>query len=201
MSSVQTYKHYAPNHHVDNDAVTVFGFWIYIMSDCILFACLFATFAALHTNTFGGPGPKDLFSLPLVFAETLILLTSSFTYGLGLLYGFKGQRNKVLILLFITFLLGLSFVSIEITEFVEMIKDGHSWQTSGFLSSFFALVATHGLHVSMGLIWMMGLMIQLWRNGLTKMTKRKLIALSLFWHFLDIVWIFVFSVVYLLGMV
>lgn len=188
-------------HHHDNESMIVFGFWIYIMSDCILFASLFAAFAVLHTNTFGGPGPKELFSMPIVLAETFILLTSSFTYGLALLAAFKKHQGQVLAFLMVTFILGLSFVAIELTEFTHLVHEGHSWRESAFLSSFFTLVGTHGLHVSMGLIWMLGMMIQVKRHGLTRMTQRKLTALSLFWHFLDIVWIFVFTIVYLMGMI
>jgi len=189
----------AQHHHHDTESTIVFGFWMYIMSDCILFATLFATFAVLHGNTFGGPGPKELFSMPLVLAETFILLTSSFTYGLALLASFRNNLKAVISLLVITFILGLSFVTIEITEFVHLFHEGHTWQSSAFLSSFFTLVGTHGLHVSMGLIWMAALIIQVSRHGITHMTQRKLTSLSLFWHFLDVVWIFVFTVVYLMG--
>lgn len=192
-------QHAQHHHHHDTESTVVFGFWMYIMSDCILFATLFATFAVLHGNTFGGPGPKDLFSMPLVLAETFILLTSSFTYGLALLASFRNHLKAVISLLVITFILGFAFVAIEITEFVHLYNEGHTWQTSAFLSSFFTLVGTHGLHVTMGLIWMAALIIQVSRHGITHMTQRKLTALSLFWHFLDIVWIFVFTVVYLMG--
>lgn len=192
---------HSEHHHHDNESMIVFGFWIYIMSDCILFATLFAAFAALHTHTFGGPGPKELFSMPIVLAETFILLTSSFTYGLALLAAFRKHQGQVIAFLIITFLLGLSFVSIELTEFTHLVHEGHSWRESAFLSSFFTLVGTHGLHVSIGLIWMLGMIIQVKRHGLTRMTQRKLTCLSLFWHFLDIVWIFVFTIVYLMGMI
>lgn len=190
---------HAHHHHHDQESTIVFGFWMYIMSDCILFASLFAAFAVLHGNTFGGPGPKDLFSMPLVLAETFILLTSSFTYGLALLASFRKHLKAVIGLLVITFILGFSFVVIEVSEFVHLFHEGHTWQTSAFLSSFFTLVGTHGLHVTIGLIWMMALIFQVSRHGITRMTQRKLTALSLFWHFLDIVWIFVFTVVYLMG--
>lgn len=203
MSTIahQSAAHDAAHGHHDTQSIIVFGFWIYIMSDCILFATLFATFAALHTHTFGGPGPKELFSMPIVLAETFILLTSSFTYGLALLAAFKQHKQQVIGFLIVTFILGLSFVTIEVTEFAHLVHEGHSWKSSAFLSSFFTLVGTHGLHVSIGLLWMLGLMIQVKRHGLTSMTQRKLTALSLFWHFLDIVWIFVFTIVYLMGMI
>ena len=171
------------------------------MSDCILFASLFATFLVLHNHTFGGPGPKDLFSLSYVLIETFLLLTSSFTYGLALLAAFKQHQKWVIRLLMITFVLGLSFVLMEVNEFAHLVMEGNSWQRSAFLSSFFTLVGTHGFHVTMGLIWMLGLMIQIKRHGLVRISLRKLTCLSLFWHFLDIVWIFVFTIVYLMELI
>jgi cytochrome o ubiquinol oxidase subunit III len=192
-------KRVVQNHHPDLEGNIVFGFWVYIMSDCILFASLFAAFAVLHLNTFGGPGPKDLFSLPLVIAETFILLTSSFTYGLALLGMFRNNKKMVITCLIVTFILGLSFVTIEVTEFTHLVMEGNSWRRSAFLSSFFTLVATHGTHVTIGLIWMLSIIIQVWKHGITHVTQRKVTTLSLFWHFLDVVWIFVFSIVYLLG--
>lgn len=193
--------HSLTHEHHDTQSIVVFGFWIYIMSDCILFATLFATFAVLHTHTFGGLGPKELFSMPIVLAETFILLTSSFTYGLALLAAFRKNQRQVIGFLIVTFILGLSFVFIEVTEFTHLVHEGHSWRENAFLSSFFTLVGTHGLHVTIGLVWMLGLIIQVKRHGLTSITQRKLTALSLFWHFLDIVWIFVFTIVYLMGMI
>jgi cytochrome o ubiquinol oxidase subunit 3 len=198
--SVNAVNHHHAHHH-DTESTIVYGFWLYIMSDCILFATLFAAYIVLHGNTFGGPGASELFSMPLVLAETFILLTSSFTYGIALLSAFKQQMKTVMIFLGLTFILGLSFVAIELTEFTHLYLEGHSWQKSAFLSAYFTLVGTHGLHVSIGLIWMVALMIQLWRHGLTRMTQRKLTALSLFWHFLDIVWIFIFTIVYLMGVI
>lgn len=190
-------------HHHDHEAEAtskvVFGFWIYIMSDCILFASIFAAYAVLHNNTFGGPSAKELFSMPYVLVETFILLTSSFSYGLAMLAVHKHGKKQALFWLFITFLLGLSFICMEVNEFHHLISEGNGPQRSAFLTSFFTLVGTHGLHVTCGLIWMVLLMIQLGRHGVGAVTTRKLTCLSLFWHFLDIVWIFVFTVVYLMG--
>ncbi len=188
----------AHTHHVDRSK-DVFGFWIYIMSDCILFATLFATYAVLHTHSFGGPTAKDIFSLSFVFTETMLLLTSSFTYGLAMLARKSSNRSAVTRWLWVTFILGLSFVSMEVYEFHALYVEGHSWATSAFLSSFFTLVGTHGLHVTFGLIWMLAMIFQVNKHGITPVTKTKLTCLGLFWHFLDIVWIFVFSVVYLMG--
>lgn len=181
------------------DAKSLFGFWVYIMTDCVLFATLFATYAVLHNNTAGGASGKELFSLPFVLAETLILLTSSFTCGLGMLAAHRQDRRQVIIWFGITFLLGIAFLSLELSEFSKLVEEGNSWRASGFLSAFFTLVGTHGLHITTGLIWMIVLMAQILRRGLDRASIRQLTMLSLFWHFLDIVWIFIFTIVYLMG--
>ena len=181
------------------NAKTLFGFWVYIMTDCVLFASLFATFAVLRNNTFGGPSGSELFSMPYVLAETLILLTSSFTAGLGILAAGKRNRRAVLICFAITFLLGATFLGMELREFAHLAHEGNSWRRSGFLSAFFTLVGTHGLHITAGLIWMSVMMARIWRRDLTDINLRRLTMLSIFWHFLDIVWIFIFTIVYLMG--
>ena len=185
-------------HHFDGSK-NVFGFWIYIMTDCILFATLFAVYAVFHTHTFGGPHAKELFSLPFVLTETMFLLTSSFTMGLATLARNSAKQSKVTCWLWVTFLLGCSFIVMETNEFYHLYLEGHTWATSAFLSSFFTLVATHGLHVTAGLIWMLSIITQINKHKMTPLTKTKLTCLGLFWHFLDIVWIFVFSIVYLMG--
>ena len=181
------------------DAKTVFGFWLYLMTDCVLFASLFATYAVLRNNTFGGPPGSQLFSLPSVLTETLLLLTSSFSCGLAILAARQRDKRQVLVLFGLTFLLGLSFLVLEMTEFRHLASEGNSWRRSGFLSSFFTLVGTHGLHITAGLVWMVVMIARVWRTGLTASTVRRLTLLSLFWHFLDIIWIFIFSLVYLIG--
>lgn len=183
------------------DQKTVFGFWLYLMTDCVLFASLFATFVVLRNNTFGGPSGATLFSLNFALSETLILLTSSFICGLGILAARRGQKNQVLILFGLTFLLGLAFLGLEIHEFSRLYSDGYSWRRSGFLSAFFTLVGTHGLHISVGLLWMATVMYRVWQGGLNRFSVRQLTMLSLFWHFLDIIWIFIFTIVYMLGVV
>ena len=185
-------------HHFDGSK-NVFGFWIYIMTDCILFATLFAVYAVFHTHTFGGPHAKELFSLPFVLTETLLLLTSSFTCGLAMLTCKDNIPHMVTRWLWMTFILGACFITMEIYEFYNLYTEGNTWAVSAFLSSFFTLVATHGLHVSAGLIWMLSIIFQIKKHKITPVTKTKLTCLALFWHFLDIVWIFVFSVVYLMG--
>ena len=201
MTSQITNNHSAHHHDHDTEATSkvVFGFWVYIMSDCILFSCFFAFYAVLHANVFGGPGPKELFDLNYVMIETFLLLTSSFTYGLATLAMTKENKAQVMLWLFFTFLLGLGFIGMEINEFHHLIIEGNGPSRSAFLSSFFGLVGLHGLHVTCGLIWMALLMVQVYKRGLTAIVKRKLSCLSLFWHFLDIIWIFVFTVVYLMG--
>jgi cytochrome o ubiquinol oxidase subunit 3 len=182
------------------DSKTVFGFWVYLMTDCVLFASLFATFAVLRNNTYGGPSGESLFSLSFVLAETLILLTSSFACGLGILSARQGLKKRTLICFGITFLLGLAFLGLELHEFSHLYNEGNSWRHSAFLSSFFTLVGTHGFHITIGLIWMAVMMFRVYKLGLSQTNVKRLTMLSLFWHFLDIVWIFIFTVVYLMGL-
>lgn len=178
----------------------LFGFWVYIMSDCLLFASLFATYAVLRTSTFGGPTARELFSMPFVLTETLILLTSTFTFGLVTLYAHhKQHKTKVLAWMTVTFILGVVFLMMEMKEFSALIHDGDGPGVSAFLSAFFVLVGTHGLHVFAGLIWMINLFVQVWQRDITPRITQKLSMLGLFWHFLDIIWIFIFTIVYLAG--
>jgi cytochrome o ubiquinol oxidase subunit 3 len=178
---------------------TTFGFWVYLMTDFVLFSVLFAVYAVQHTSTFGGPGPAELFNLSYVLAETLILLTSSFTCGLAMIALQYQRKRQVLWLFGLTFLLGASFLGLELREFHQLAAEGNSWHRSGFLSAFFTLVGTHGLHITVGLLWMATLLVRVMRGGFSKMTVRQLTLLSLFWHFLDVVWIFIFTIVYLFG--
>jgi len=187
--------------HPDTIAIQTFGFWIYLMSDLILFATLFATFAVLGGAYAGGPTGKELFDLPYLLGETLLLLFSSVSYGLVMLAVHDGKKKSVLIGLAVTFLLGLGFVSMEINEFHSMIAESHGPDRSAFLSSFFTLVGTHGTHVTFGLIWMAVVIWQVAVKGLISPVQSRLIRLSMFWHFLDIIWIGIFSIVYLMGVV
>jgi cytochrome o ubiquinol oxidase subunit 3 len=186
-------------HHHDAGGNTVFGFWIYLMSDCLLFASLFAGFAVLAHNTAGGPSARELFDLKYVGVETLFLLISSITYGMAMIGSLKRNSTKVLLWLAITAVFGLGFVGMEINEFHNLIEEGNGPQRSAFLSAFFSLVGTHGIHVSSGLLWLFVLMWQVGVKGVTDKNRTRLMCLSLFWHFLDIVWICVFTVVYLMG--
>ncbi len=182
-----------------DDSKANFGFWLYLMTDCVLFAALFATFAVLQANTAGGPPGRELFSLPFVLAGTLILLTSSFTCGLALL-AVKTRNTQLVYKLFgITALLGLAFLGLELFEFRKLVEEGNDWQRSAFLSSFFTLVGTHGLHITAGLIWLAALLVQLKTRGFTRPTIRRFGLFAMFWHFLDIIWILIFTIVYLKG--
>jgi cytochrome o ubiquinol oxidase subunit 3 len=184
-------------HHPENG--TLLGFWLYLMSDCLIFAALFATYAVLGRNYAAGPSGADLFELPVVALNTSFLLLSSITYGFAMLAMQQNQKRPTLAWLAITALFGAAFVGLELNEFAHLIGEGATPQRSAFLSSFFTLVGTHGLHVTFGLIWMATLMVQVGRKGFNPATRRRLMCLSMFWHFLDVVWIGVFSFVYLMG--
>lgn len=190
-----------PDPHQDVFSKNVFGFWLYLMTDCLLFGTLFCTYAVMRNSTFGGPGAKDLYDLGTAFTETMILLFSSVTCGCCVLSSLKNRKNWVIFWLVITFLLGASFVGIELKEFHELVNDGNSWERSGFLSSFFALVGTHGTHVSFGLLWIAVMIAQVFIQGINSDTFRRLVIFSMFWHFLDLVWIFIFTFVYLMGVI
>ncbi|MDB5892586.1 MAG: cytochrome o ubiquinol oxidase subunit [Rhodoferax sp.] len=191
-------RFYVPEeHHVENG--TLLGFWLYLMSDCLVFAVLFAVYAVLGRSYAAGPSGADLFDLKLVAVNTSMLLLSSITYGFAML---EMQRNRVkptLAWLAVTGLFGVAFISLELYEFSHLIHEGAVPQRSAFLSAFFTLVGTHGLHVTFGIIWLVTLMVQVGRGGLIPENRRRLMCLSMFWHFLDVVWIGVFTFVYLMG--
>ena len=187
------------DHHHDTGENTILGFWVYLMSDVLIFASLFATYVVLQGGTNGGPSAKDLFDLSSVAWETALLLFSSLTFGLGMIAMHKSQKGQMFFWLAITWLLGAGFMAMEIWEFNHLIHQGYGPDHSAFLSAFFALVGTHGLHVTAGLIWLTVMFIQLSQDGLTQRNKTRMACLSLFWHFLDLIWIGVFSVVYLSG--
>ena len=189
----------AHDDHEPEAGKTPLGFWIYLMSDCVLFASIFAGFVVLRDNLNGGPAGRELFDLSFVAVETGLLLVSSLTYGMAMIAAHAGNLRTVFVWLALTFLCGLGFVSMEVHEFGKLIAEGAGPDRSGFLSGFFTLVGTHGLHVTSGLVWMGVMFAQLAMRGLTAVNRTRLLCLSLFWHFLDIVWIGVFSIVYLMG--
>jgi len=194
-------------HDVHHDAdhlpsQSVFGFWLYLMTDCIIFASLFAVFAVMSHQFAGGPTAKDLFEIPGVALETAALLLSSITYGFAMIGAHKGKKGMLLGWLLVTFLLGASFLVLELREFSHLIAVGAGPDRSAFWSSFFTLVGTHGLHVTFGLLWMIVLAVQvICSPELSERDLTRLTCLSLFWHFLDIVWIGVFTFVYLTSVI
>lgn len=178
---------------------TAFGFWVYLMSDCILFAALFATFMVLREAVASGPSMYQLVDLKHATYETVILLTSSFTMGLSLLAASSKKKSLTIASLFLTLVLGLIFISLEMSEFVGILTTGNGPYTSAFLSAYFVLVGTHGAHIAVGALWMLILIFYISIRGLTENNIRKLICLGLFWHFLDVIWICIFTFVYLFG--
>ena len=178
---------------------TLLGFWMYLMSDCLIFACLFAVYAVVGRSYAAGPSGADLFDLPLVALNTSMLLLSSITYGFSMLEMQRNRLKPTMAWLMVTGLLGVVFIGLELYEFTHLIHEGAGPQRSAFLSAFFTLVGTHGLHVLFGIVWLITLLFQLGKHGLVPENRRRLMCLSMFWHFLDVVWIGVFSFVYLMG--
>jgi len=190
-------RYYAVEHHPENG--TLLGFWIYLMSDCLIFACLFATYAVLGRNYAGGPSGAEIFDLPTVALNTAFLLFSSITYGFAMLAAQRKNVRATQVWLAITGLFGLCFLFLELQEFHHLILEGNGPWRSGFLTAFFSLVGTHGLHVTFGIVWLVTLMFQVGKHGVTGANYRRLACLSMFWHFLDVIWIGVFTFVYLMG--
>lgn len=182
-----------------SDEKVFLGFWLYLMTDLLMFAVLFATFAVLRNSTHGGITMSEIFDPPFVLTETLILLTSSFICGIAVLGAQARNKKKTISMLIVTALLGMIFLGMELYEFSHLISHGNSYTESAFLSSFFALVGFHGLHIFGGIIWMLILLGFIIKRGLTPSNIRKTMLIGIFWHFLDIVWIFIFTIVYLLG--
>ncbi|HEY8608293.1 MAG TPA: cytochrome o ubiquinol oxidase subunit III [Noviherbaspirillum sp.] len=197
LQEASSSRYFVREHHPENG--TLLGFWLYLMSDCLIFACLFAAYAVVGRNYAGGPTGAELFDLPLVATNTALLLLSSITYGFAMLESQRKRLNSALVWLGITGLFGAGFIALELYEFAHLLHQGAGPQRSAFLTAFFALVGTHGLHVSFGIIWLVTLMFQLKKHGLIPENKRRLMCLSMFWHFLDVIWIGVFTFVYLMG--
>lgn len=183
----------------DEDDAKVFGFWIYIMTDLIIFGVLFAAFIVLRSATYGGPTGNELFHMPDVLEETLLLLTSTFTCSLAMVEVHKGKKLSSILWFLVTFALGVGFLVLEIQEFLQFVQKGADWSRSAFLSSFFTLVGTHGFHIFWGLVWMAVMMVRIWIRPLVPSSVSRIFRMALFWHFLDFVWIFIFTIVYGMG--
>lgn len=188
-----------PDAHHDQHSRTIFGFWLYILTDFILFGALFAVYAVLKKSVFGGTPAHELFHLPYNLWQSLILLVSATTIGAGGIYAHRNEMSKTVFFFIITFVLGSIFIGMEFAEFSRLIASGNSWENSAFLSAYFTLVGTHGGHICFGLLWIILLMIQVLREGITPVTLTRLTCMRMFWQFLNIIWIFIFTVVYLMG--
>lgn len=208
VSNTETMKHPGINlgeahgeAHVKAEGL-VFGFWVFLMSDLIIFGTVFATYVTMIGHTAGGPVPSSLFDIKSVAAETFALLLSSFTFGMASVNMKHGERIRhVVFWLVLTLLLGMTFLGLELHDFYVMLSENAGPQRSGYLSAFFGLVPLHGLHVTAGVIWIIVMLVQLKVFGLNTPVKTRLLRLALFWHFLDIVWVGIFSVVYLPGLI
>lgn len=177
-----------------------YGFWLYLMSDAVIFALLFATYVVMFDRVASGPAPGAMFDLPHTFYETMCLLVSTLTFAFARQAAGRGHRAATLTWLTVTFILGLAFVLLEVSEFIGMVHQGAGPDRSGALSAFFTLVGTHGLHVSSGLVWIVVVYLQLLVKGATAPVVSRLERLGMFWHFLDVVWVGIISVVYLPGL-
>lgn len=183
----------------EKESVNITGFWMFLVTDVLIFASLFSSYAVFHSATASGPTSQQLFKMGPVLIETLLLLSSSFTIGLGIYAMRKGNVRALMNWMLVTILLGAGFVGTEIHDFVSFAAQGATWHTSAFISGFDILVGTHGAHVTFGIFWAVTLLFQLKKRGITARTARKIYTFSLYWHFLDIVWIFIFTFVYLNG--
>jgi cytochrome o ubiquinol oxidase subunit 3 len=200
MTKAKSISHEAsPDAHHDPYNTTVFGFWMYLMTDFMMFATFFATYAVLRNGTAGGPASHELFNLPFTLIQTLVLLVSAFTSGLAKIAVHRKDREWTMAWFGLTFLCGAIFMGMELHEMNNLVDAGNGWDRSAFLSAFFTLVGTHWLHVIVGLLWIIVLILPVKRHGVTPVSVRRLTCLSMFWQFINVVWIFIFSIVYLLG--
>lgn len=198
MEAVLTHEHAHVAAHEEDDS-HVFGFWVYIMTDIVIFGALFAAFIVLRHNTANGPTDRELFNMPSVLAETSLLLTSTFTCSLGMIQVHKKHKTSAILWFLVTFILGCGFLGLELMEFSEFVAEGAGPTTSAALSAFFTLVGTHGFHIFWGLLWMVVMMFRIGFRPLSHSSISRIFRMALFWHFLDFVWIFIFTIVYGLG--
>lgn len=196
--TTQALDHHDHHDHHNVDAKVTFGFWTYLMTDCIMFAAMFATYTVLRNNTYGGPGIQQITHLPFIFIQTLVLLVSAYTSGLAYVAVHRNSKAKIVFWSVVTFILGAIFTWMGFHDFARIINQGYNWQTSGFLSAYFTLIMAHTLHVIIGLLWIVILMIQLSYKDVPVM-KRRFTCLNMFWNFLNIIWLIIFTIVYLMG--
>lgn len=202
MTKSKAIKHEAlPDPYTDEYSRTVFGFWVYLLTDFLMFATIFAVYAVLHLNTFGGPGPKQLFSLPMALNQTWILLVATFFVSFGGASAHRNSRGGTITYFVITFILGVVFLGFQICDFSRLIELGATWKNNGFLSSYFTLLGTFDVHMIFALLWTIVLILPVIKRGLDEVSIRRLTCLRMFWQFLNIIWVFIFSIVYLLGAV
>lgn len=196
-----THTHESMTHHPDAGPKVIFGFWIFILSDFIMFSALFATYAVLKNNSFGGITIKEIVDLPLALTQTLLILASCLTYGFGLVAMHKGKQQKLLVWLLVSFVLGLSFLTMDYQQLAHLYRAGHTWQDSAFLSAFYTVVGLHMIHFLAALLWLAVITGQVALKGINQRMKNRFACLGLFWDFLNILWIFIFAIVYLMGAV
>lgn len=194
----KSHEEYPDPHHDVYDK-TMLGFWVYLITDFMLFATYFAAYVVLVKNTYGGPGPKELFCLPLVLVQTLLLITCSFTSGIGGVLAHRRHKSGSIALFLVTFVLGSLFLSIQLWDYARLVASGNSWQRSAFLTSYFNLVGLHTVHLIFGLMWIIVLIIPVFKRGVTDLSLKRLSCLRMFWQFMTVVWIFIFTIVYLIG--
>lgn len=188
--------------HTESDLAyekTLFGFWVYLLTDFVMFGALFSTYAVLHYSMFGVVAEHGLWNLPFTLIQTLLLVTASFTSGLAGAAAHRNNKRGTLWLFGLTFLLGLLFLGMQLFELNRLVQEGYAWHTNGFLSAFFTLIGTHAAHLFFALLWTLFLTLPVWREGITQVSLRRLTCLKMFWQFLNLVWVFIFSMVYLLG--
>ncbi len=198
MKSSPHHESYPDIHH-NNYSRTMFGMWLYLMSDFVFFGALFAVYAVLKSSTFGGPTASELYQLPFTLVQTLIMLCASFFAGLGGASAHRNNKFRTIVFFALTFILGIVFMGMELSEFSRYLKAGHGWEKSAFLSAYFTIVATHGVHVLFGLLWIIVLLVPVCLEGITHVSIRRLTALKMFWQFINVIWVLIFSFVYLLG--
>jgi len=202
MTQSKAMKHEPlPDPYQDEYSRTTFGFWVYLLTDFMMFATIFAVYAVLHKSTFGGPGPKELFDLPSVMNQTWVLLVATFFVGFGGASVHRKHRAGTITYFLLTFILGITFLWLQFDDLSLLVKRGASWKSNAFLSAYFTLIGTFAVHIVFGLLWIIVLILPVIKRGIDMVSVRRLTCLRMFWQFLNIIWIFIFSIVYLLGVI